>query len=241
MDEKTEKPQEKVSLFSFLENKLPINAYNIHNNDIALKESKNPSQARDNSDGYVQRNHNKPNKFQYPSEDQFAKMAKNLNSNDYVPKGFDKNVPKQYQNPRYVGYQRNKNSNNQNNTEINVIHNAIAEKPELNYQKKIVDTDSQKNITQNSSPLVTNKVASQSHQKQKSIEEATHLMSKFSLNSQFASRSLRQHLNLGLPKQNLSHNANNVPNNTWNIGDSCFAKYWEDDKVSKILFPNFLK
>lgn len=55
-------------------------------------------------------------------------------------------------------------------------------------------------------------------------------LSKMSVSNEFASRSLRQHLNLGPPKrQELQQSPGIVPNSL-NVGDQCMARYWEDGK-----------
>ncbi|KYB27777.1 tudor domain-containing protein 3 isoform X1 [Tribolium castaneum] len=54
----------------------------------------------------------------------------------------------------------------------------------------------------------------------------TNNFEKMAINTQFASRSLKQHLNLGPQKKN-SHESTDVK---WKVGDDCVAKYWEDGK-----------
>lgn len=61
-----------------------------------------------------------------------------------------------------------------------------------------------------------------------SVDAITNNVGKMSLNSQFASRSLKQHLNLNKTKND---DTNAAKNSNWKIGDSCLAKYWEDGKV----------
>ncbi|RZC40305.1 tudor domain-containing protein 3-like, partial [Asbolus verrucosus] len=59
------------------------------------------------------------------------------------------------------------------------------------------------------------------------VNGLSHSLGKMSLNSQFASRSLRQHLNLGTQKKNELEKPNT---SNWMVGDDCMAKYWEDGK-----------
>lgn len=62
-----------------------------------------------------------------------------------------------------------------------------------------------------------------------SVDALANSVGKMSINSQFASRSLKQHLNLSKFKND---GGVSVPNSVnWKIGESCLAKYWEDGKV----------
>lgn len=63
------------------------------------------------------------------------------------------------------------------------------------------------------------------------VNAITNNVEKMSVNSQFASRSLKQHLNINRNK-NSDEGVNSKSITEWKIGDSCLAKYWEDGKVS---------
>ncbi|XP_044749317.1 tudor domain-containing protein 3 [Coccinella septempunctata] len=66
------------------------------------------------------------------------------------------------------------------------------------------------------------------------IDNLTEQVVKMSVGGEFASRSLRQHLNLQGKKTNIPKSAvdsNRINDNkSFNVGDECLAKYWEDDK-----------
>lgn len=62
------------------------------------------------------------------------------------------------------------------------------------------------------------------------VQQLTNNFSKMSVNNEFASRSLRQHLNLGPPKRQFLQGSQGTVPNSLNIGDQCMAKYWEDGK-----------
>lgn len=219
---KPDKPLEKVSLFSFLEDKLPVDR--TSNNSTTSKEGTFLYKTRGvqfESEKKIQ-NKEQPARVQYPNE----RSDKNTNARGGYSKGVDKNTQKQFQYQKT--FNNPKKSTNQN---ANDLIDAPSLKPVPQHIKNTVLENNQhqeSNITNGAgfhSPI--NKV-------QKSIDNTTQLMTKMSLNSQFASRSLRQHLNLGLPKQNQTNNNLNEPRNTWNIGDACLAKYWEDGKVSSL-------
>ncbi|KAG5898304.1 hypothetical protein JTB14_022993 [Gonioctena quinquepunctata] len=67
------------------------------------------------------------------------------------------------------------------------------------------------------------------------VNEVANNVEKMSLNSQFASRSLRQHLNLGPTKKNDDFGNSEGVNCILNVGDECLAKYWEDGKFYEAM------
>lgn len=71
------------------------------------------------------------------------------------------------------------------------------------------------------------------------VESVARNMGRMSLNSQFATRSLQQHLNLG---NNRSEYKSKVDPGSgswhWNVGDLCMAKYWEDGKYYNATVTN---
>lgn len=207
MDEKPEKPdkpQEKVSLFSFLEDKLPVD------------EPKPYSMG-------------KPPKFinpQYSSDT----SAKSNNSNESFHRAPDRNNSKQYQNHKSFSYQKDYHVNDQKT--INQVSSSYKQEKtdQYNHQQNKNLLDNKFNNQMKISSNESNQSSSVNKEK-KNVEDTTHLLSKMSLNSQFASRSLRQHLNLGVQKQDQSNIFYDHAQPQWNIGDVCLAKYWEDGKV----------
>lgn len=220
---KPDKPLEKVSLFSFLEDKLPVDR--TSNNSTTSKESTLLYKTRGVQFDSEKKSQHKepPARVQYPNE----RSDRNTNTRGGYSKGVDKNTQQQYQ------YQKTFNNQKKYNNKKNA--NDLIDEPSLKpIPQHIKNTVVENNQHQESN--ITNGAASHSpiNKVQKSIDNTTQLMTKMSLNSQFASRSLRQHLNLGLPKQNQTNNNLDESRNTWNIGDSCLAKYWEDGKVSPL-------
>ncbi|KAK9873059.1 hypothetical protein WA026_020791 [Henosepilachna vigintioctopunctata] len=67
------------------------------------------------------------------------------------------------------------------------------------------------------------------------VDNVSESLNKMSMSSNFASRTLRQHLNLNAknpstPQKISSHNDENGDHKEWVIGNECLAKYWEDEK-----------
>lgn len=197
-----------------MENKLPVNEQSASKD---IKESKPLESSYD----YERRNqYNKPTNLPHHS-----KSHQSFNYNGYFSKGFDKSVPKPYQ--KNSDYQRNKSTEPQRNiNEISHKDKELKPGPHLPKTKNIPDYEqNRQNIT---NTIAIPSLSSQ--EDKKNIQDTTHLMTKMSLNSQFATRSLRQHLNLGASKPPV--NGVDSGQTSWNIGDKCLAKYWEDGKVS---------
>jgi tudor domain-containing protein 3 len=162
MEEKLQKPLEKVSLFDFLEDKLPPNEN--PGNDI--------------------------------SQEPFKPHPNN---------NIQRNTPTNYQNNRY--------------------HN-----PYVNAKVTGNNSEYQNNSSRWKSGAYPNKQAEKDKpEKNPEINGLSNSFGKMSLNSQFASRSLKQHLNLGPQKKNNAAESVNT-SATWKVGDDCVAKYWEDGK-----------
>lgn len=58
-------------------------------------------------------------------------------------------------------------------------------------------------------------------------------MRSLSVNGAYASRTLKQHLNLSAPPPKDDPEANHDNAVSWKVGDYCMAKYWEDNKFYK--------
>ncbi|KAJ8975218.1 hypothetical protein NQ317_014522, partial [Molorchus minor] len=126
----------------------------------------------------------------------------------------NKALPKDY-NKDYTDYnQQNRRDNRQSNYNNEKVSTQNKYEPkQYNYNKQ--------NITK-----------AHSNEKDKDVNELSNNITKLSVNSQFATRSLRQHLKLGQLKKN-DENTKQMEKdtrNSWNIGEECMAKYWEDGK-----------
>lgn len=214
--DKPEKPAEKVSLFSFLEKKLPVN-------DTFSIKVNNHHNATEAHRDFEKNNHNKKqtNSFQYSNNRHLCSS----NPSDSIPVNSFKSKPKQYQNQNGTNYPTSNLPKDHEKFANELMNVAISVKYEQTYEPKVVS----QNGTQIDVAIDTKSPSNQSNKKP--IDEATQLMNKISLNSQFARRSLRQHLNLGDSKEKQTYNRPH----TWNIGNVCLAKYWEDGKVRIIL------
>lgn len=216
IDEKPEKPQEKVSLFSFLEDKLPLDDHKVNIKETVPREHKNQIKTSENSI-----------KPQLPVD----KSAKILSYNSFS-RFTDNNLPKQNHYQKNVSQKSNYHSNDKYTN--STPQDKIQEKNRIQKQNSL---DYVQNSSERSNLNLSNKTTQQtaSQNDTKNIEEAATLMAKMSINSEFATRSLRQHLSLVAPKQNKHNNTPNGIPSRWKIGDGCLAKYWEDGKVSTSL------
>lgn len=179
--EKTQKPPERVSLFHFLEEKLPANE---------IPEAKTSFyESRSNNEHSNRKPYQKENSF--PAQNHRGNKPNLTNSN------------KQFENverpPRFY--------NNSKNYTPRTANGYVQPKPAA------AAVNQNRTTASNSVDAITNN------------------MEKVSLNSQFASRSLRQHLNLSSG----SKETQKVESDSkWNVGDACLAKYWEDGKVGTL-------
>lgn len=214
VDEKPQKPPERVSLFDFLEDKLPAS----ESVSTTSSEPVKPASRLNRFDKNYQQN----NKNQNRSYNTYQNQKKNYNrfesdqNNSYRGSRFQNNADGSF-------YQKPK----QNYVEDNFF------KPRNESQTQVF----QGNTYQDSRPSFNKNDNNQnsSFKAKKESEEINGLsnnLEKMSLNSQFASRSLKQHLNLGPQKKNPVENVNDLK---WKVGDDCLAKYWEDGKVGVFL------
>lgn len=180
-EENPQKPPERVSLFDFLEDKLPV------------KETHNSNHAKPATPNY----YNKP--------------QVNTNRNNY-----NKNT----QNSQYYE-QKGKNFNS--NPNYNVSKTKLN--PENNYSNRQPSprNNNYNNASKNNFPSF------QAKTQEPTVEDLGVHLEKMSLNKQFASRSLKQHLNLPPNAKGVGGGSDQT---NWQIGDECRAKYWEDGKVN---------
>lgn len=264
-EEKPQKPSGKVSLFSFLEDKLPLtensvaplkkevsneqkpvtsNAFNTTKNETVPKTNNqhfNDNQSNRNMKQTTTSTSKPYKEYTKPGNDFSNNRFDNSNQSNYSPKprynNYQKpdrqnsnqnNFNKQFEKPQLPPPRQNFNNNQYSNTinNINININIINTqrqpyKPNF-YQPEPKPTENRNFNTQSN----------------KDVNETIHQMEKISLNSQFASRSLRQHLNLDPPRRNedITYRKNSPQNFDWNVGDTCLAKYWEDGKVFFFFF-----
>ncbi|XP_066245062.1 tudor domain-containing protein 3-like [Euwallacea similis] len=238
LEEKRQKPSEKVSLFSFLEDKLPAtsssnsNDYSYHQKDPKMNANgtkqinKSIGVKNDNGDSIRDFRNNRALKFAHNEKKESTEKAntggsgsefrrsqqkysqpyadirskeslnyqKDLWKSDH--KAYNNKYPSQNQG-KYHQQQRNDSSRYQQGPQ-----------PKSNFTPQQFNSLPQ-NINIQNNPLEMHQLAND--------------LSKMSVSNDFASRSLRQHLNLGPPKK--SEGTGKL-----NVGDQCLAKYWEDGK-----------
>ncbi|KAI4464865.1 survival of motor neuron-related-splicing factor 30-related [Holotrichia oblita] len=275
------KPPEKVSLFDFLENKLPTNE-ELPVNNVVRKTSENSEiKTSSNNVGVHNRNNTPNSNYEKQRFNQQGKYAypNPTNANYYHQQGNYVSQSNYYQDHNYNNYHQqnrrnpynynsqqgnNYNSyrNQQHNRPMTAPHVTSANKTEEKNVNLLSDNFQQVTISDTSSinqtkPKLAEK--SQNQQFSKNTNEKTTTDRNISnVNSDFASRSFRMHLNIksdssrrsnfdntptmkesGKPdtSQNASDNQNSniqgaTPNSTinWKVGDQCMAKYWEDNK-----------
>ncbi|KAF2880973.1 hypothetical protein ILUMI_25189 [Ignelater luminosus] len=113
-------------------------------------------------------------------------------------------------------------------------NNVMMPNPGI-YQQNYSSNNASK--TASNSENSTNLFQHNKHVNNSNIEAVTKGFGKVSLNSQFASRSLQQHLNLAKNKnENFKPKTNT--NQNWKVGDLCLAKYWEDGKFYNATITN---
>lgn len=272
------KPPEKVSLFDFLENKLPtneelpVNNFKKTSENSEIKTSSNSVGVNNRNNtlnsNYEKQRFNPQGKYAYPNQ---------TNANSYQ-QGNYVNQFNYYQEHNYNNYhQQNRrnpyNYNNQQGSNYNSYRNqqhnksipppyiTSANKTEEKNMNLLSDTFQQVTISDTNNinqtkPKLSEK--SQNQQFSKNTNEKNSTDRNISnVNSEFASRSFRMHLNIksdatrksnfdntsmregGKPVSNQTASDNQnfniqgaTPNSTinWKVGDQCMAKYWEDNK-----------
>ncbi|KRT80286.1 hypothetical protein AMK59_7358, partial [Oryctes borbonicus] len=257
------KPPEKVSLFDFLENKLPTNeelpASNVMSSEVVgnknnyiqsnekprYNQPKNTYPVQANSNNWQQRN--SYSQANYYQENSYGNYYQSNRRNQYNYN--NQSVNNYSSNPRYQQYSKpNPPQYSTNRTNEKNI-NSLTE----NFQQISVNN----NDNNQTKPKQYEKVQNQSTNKP--MNEKAPAERNINVNSEFASRSFRMHLNIKSDSPRRSHNVENAPQvkenrktqtsdeaaerqdqesqgNTsgssinWKIGDQCMAKYWEDNK-----------
>lgn len=255
-EEKLQRPTEKISLFDFLEDKLPVNE-NQGNEGEEIKDiSKTESEKNDrgnrfnyNNKGYQSNNskgyQNNSNKNYQSNSGRgyYSGNSKNYqcgNSNYQAGNSNHQSGNSNYQSSNSKCYQNSNSKDYQNSNSNQFTKNAqgynptfkknhtIGEKNQStpNYQKGA------QNNTRNQQSSASNSQNNFNRNKttNNSFDLLPNQMDKLSLNSQFASRSFKQHLNfLSGSKPTDSSKLGNF-DFQWKIGDHCMAKYWEDGR-----------
>ncbi|CAG9765539.1 unnamed protein product [Ceutorhynchus assimilis] len=253
-EEKPQRPLEKVSLFSFLEDKLPQTSasttkqlphYNLE------KQQFNKSNNYDSrQNGYVQTNntprnqHN--NNYHSQNQDGYGKQSRYSKNND---------VANSYQKPRSLAteqrlavqtYNQDGGYKKQSNDVTNGYQKSrglAAEeqnqdggnRKQSNYSKSDVVNNYKKPTNVATEPKYNNRNSREQYQnitvedRKQNVNNLSNSMSKMSINSEFATRTLRNHLNL--PTTTVQQQVAPSAITSLNVGDQCMAKYWEDGKL----------
>lgn len=217
--EKPQKPPEKVSLFDYLETKLTVpetskvvpensNFNNVNNHKYLASQNMNNSHISQEQFGKFKSYDNKMLNRNYV--DNNTKFNNNTGSSsresydNYKSKRNDYTTSS-YQKPR--NYNKNANFNHQT------------------YQTNKTHTiqESQQSSSNNMASINDGEV----------VDNLAGDMQKLSVNSAFASRTLKQHLNLDKVKRENTPILSTLPPINWQVGDNCNAKYWEDGKYYK--------
>lgn len=212
--EKAQKPPEKVSLFDYLETKLSVpemskvipetNYHNVNNHKYLAAQTVNNSQTTQEPYAKSKYNDNKMQNRNYLDNNTKFNTGYKESYDNY--KGKRNDYTSSYQKPR--NYNKNFNSNHQT------------------YQGNQINKTSaiQENVSS------SNNVGSINDGQ--AIDDLVPEMQKLSVNSAFASRTLKQHLNLDKVRRE-NPPPQTSPTLNWQIGDYCMAKYWEDGKFYK--------
>nr|CAI5820686.1 unnamed protein product [Callosobruchus analis] len=165
---------------------------------------------------------------------------------------YNSNYQQGSQNAYNQSYQQNNYQQNsyQKNSQNNYPHNQSNFHKD-NYQQQNQNSYKQngqsvKSVPSSTSSSSKEKIAESKERQSSSnvvnsydVDAVTENLSKVSLNSQFASRSLRQHLNLSSNKKSeIAVQPTMQPahsGDSYKIGDICLAKYWEDGKFYEAI------
>ncbi|XP_076252663.1 uncharacterized protein LOC143191463 isoform X1 [Rhynchophorus ferrugineus] len=210
--EKFQKPSEKVSLFSFLEDKLPLpevkNPVKTFTQEVKVQQYKHNISDRNNfaQQGYTSKQQGKQHESNSVNYNKYDTSShKNVVTNNSVASKADA-----YNNNRYKG-----DKSYQQPPKFNKVQNQPPYNSSSNRQQYY------NNISQNSTNL----------QNDIDMHNLATNLSRISVNNEFASRSLKQHLNLmSAPVKRLENHQSNGPYSL-KIGDYCMARYWEDGKM----------
>lgn len=209
--EKMQKPVERVSLFDFLEEKLPASE---------TTEAK-PSESVQQIPSRQYQDYRRPASYN---------TSENVNNTNRKPYQKEYNT---YTNTPSQNYRGNKQRETSNKPFDN------KERPPRFFNKK---DPSAAPIAKTYTPRTENgytytkppQTKTKDDTTSASVDALANNMEKVSLNSQFATRSLRQHLNLGSGRNDKQEKESSLQ---WKTGDSCLAKYWEDGKVCIQAIP----
>lgn len=117
-----------------------------------------------------------------------------------------------------------------NNYSYNNSGNYNSKNNQTNHIKKTSYNSSFHSGYKDSTPTYNKLENSLDNKQNLEMNVLNNSFNKMTVNSQFASRTLKQHLNL--PPQKKSEESVTLNNQTeWKLGDECMAKYWEDKKV----------
>lgn len=277
-EEKLQKPPEKVSLFDFLENKLPTND-ELPVNNVVKKPIENTELKTNNTRNTF--NYDKP-KFNQPRNTYPTNPTNNWhqqnNYNNWHPQNNYNNFQQEY-NPNYNYYQQNKRNqytyNNPQASNYNSPRNTQYKPNHVQYPTNRVDDRNVTSLSDNFQQMnVNDSYAAKKTNHHEKVQNLTTNKStnekgadrNINVNSEFASRSFRMHLNIksdsprrpnseAIPTQmketrkvetqesdrqdtNTQASAPNTPIN-WKVGDQCMAKYWEDNKFYRATVTAF--
>lgn len=206
--EKQEKPSQKVSLFDFLEDKLPANE---HASKLYVDEPKSVE----------------TNRFSKP-QNKYDNSSKSGPSNVYQPNRDKQNYDYRQTNRNE---QRPKYSNERNDSRAQQFQNEKPprfqkQKPDNSYKFHNSAPENAKYSTKEYSKPDTNNF----------INKLASEINSISLyNSKYDEKLNRSQQNHMIPQQNhLQQNSQVSQQNSiwkWKTGDRCMAKYWEDNKV----------
>ncbi|CAG9856621.1 unnamed protein product [Phyllotreta striolata] len=237
-DERLQKPSEKLSLFAFLEDKLPVNNQDLHyqnqSNKIVFKDAEYSD--TDAKNDYKRRPYQKEFKHEQPKYN--AGYEQNKPKENYR-QNHKRNDPVQVQqNNSYAHHQPSAGNPKYKNDPVQVQqnnsyahHQPSAGNPQYkNHHRSnagYFPQGSSNSLNHNNSN--SNSARRVDNQTEEIVNNLAKDMQKATLNGQFASRTLRQHLNLADEKKQESP-SNEAPCKGMNIGDEVMAKYWEDKK-----------
>lgn len=190
-----QKPVERISLFQFLEEKLP--------DSVAADEAGVSEQFAD---------------FNRKTEqERRIKSAPNSNQFNKQPNRYERgnNSAQNFKRGQNAGFERKES-------------NFVPRSHENNFNRgnKRPDNFRHQNTHGFKNTNTTNQFGNFNQKSVGDVEQITNGLGKMNVNAQFASRSLKQHLNLNDAKADEQSG-----NFDWKVGDSCLAKYWEDGKV----------
>lgn len=166
--------------------------------------------------------------------------TKGFETNNYSNRYNSREPPvKKSSSSRYLDSPRNSYDPHQNNKRHEFDYSHVQKDNKMNKRN---DEEKMNDSWHYRAP---NPSSQEQPQSSNAVDNLADHMVKMSVGGEFASRSLRQHLNLQVKKPNPTKTTHeSIKNNisSFNVGDDCSAKYWEDDKVCKyISTKRFLK